>query len=319
MANNTTIEWTDKTWNMVTGCTKVSPGCANCYAEGIEKRFKRSKSYMPGEGKVVLHPERLEEPLRVKKPSRIFAPSMSDLFHEDVPDEFIDKVIALIALTGGDMPLHTYQVLTKRPERMAEYFNGSRTEDRVSDAAWDMMNETGHYPGAAMQVALGRGRLAHQWPPRNLWLGVSVENQTMADQRIPLLFQTPAAVRFVSYEPALAKVDFEDWLTPLKYHPRIVNSLHQIIVGGESGPGARPPRDASIEDIMRATLEQCRAAGIAYFGKQMGTPWARQNGVYRKGNAAGGDWSTWPQDLRVREFPTRGKAVGAHEEGDRDE
>lgn len=165
MPDNTAIEWTDATWNPVTGCTKVSPGCAHCYAEAFTLRFKRGGPFLPGKTTIRLHPDRLDQPRKWKSPRRVFVNSMSDLFHEEVPFDFVDAVFA--RMRSSDQ--HTYQILTKRPERMLDY------------------------------VGWTDGR---RWPD-NVWAGVSVENQYWADRRIPLLTQVPCAVRFLSCEPLL--------------------------------------------------------------------------------------------------------------------
>ena len=166
MSDKTGIEWTDATWNPVTGCTKVSPGCAHCYAEAITLRFKRGGPFLPGKTTVRLHPERLVQPAQWQTSRMIFVNSMSDLFHEQVPFAFVDEVFKVMEACSW----HTYQVLTKRPERMLEY----------------------------AQSSFGR----EGWPS-HVWAGVSVENQYWADRRVPLLSQVPAAVRFLSCEPLL--------------------------------------------------------------------------------------------------------------------
>ena len=169
MSINSSIEWTNSTWNPVTGCTKVSPGCAHCYAEAITLRFRRGGPFLPGKTTIRLHPERLDQPARWRQPRRIFVNSMSDLFHEEVPFEFVDK--AFRVMESNDR--HIYQILTKRPERMLEY---------VEWTEWE------------------------PWPG-HVWAGVSVENQYWADRRIPLLQQVPCSVRFLSCEPLLKDVD----------------------------------------------------------------------------------------------------------------
>ena len=285
---STNIEWTDETWNPVTGCSKVSPGCAHCYAEGVALRFWRTQ-YPPVEvdtceGTTVrqraftdvwCHPDRLREPLAWRKPRRVFVNSMSDLFHEDVPDEFIRRVFDTMALASR----HTFQVLTKRAERMQ----------------W-------------LVPALARRHTAPDgsgWPLRNVWLGVSAENQRFLDERVPLLLETPAAVRFVSAEPLLEGLDIA------KHRPG-ANRLW-FIVGGESGPNARPCAVQWIRSIVR----QCQEADAPVFVKQLGsnpiqrvlygpaTFEADQPGGSETYPASGkgGDPSEWPSDLRVREFP----------------
>lgn len=252
------IEWTDEVWNPVTGCSKVSQGCKHCYAETIANRFwgnqeiatgRTVKSFEPSgepiEGKeyrprkftdVMTHPERLDAPLKWRKPRRVFVNSMSDLFHENVPGWFQRKVFDVMK----DTPRHTYMVLTKRPAGMFSW------------------------------------TINYQNPPlSNVWLGVSVEDQATADERIPLLLQTPSAVRFVSYEPALGPVDFQGWdgrlmRDYLRHRPGEDTSrrgpLDWIIMGGESGPGARPMHP----DWVRSTRDQCQAAGVPFFFKQWG-------------------------------------------------
>jgi protein gp37 len=263
----TTIEWTQgpdgspgKVWNPVTGCTKVSPGCINCYAEVIDHRFDHDKvGRLPwafpasrgGRG-VTLHPERLEQPLHWRKPRRVFVNSMSDLFHEDVPEWFIAKVFATMAQT----PWHTFQVLTKRPERMKKMLGTSVV----------FMYHLDH------GVKAGQ-RISFRWPLPNVWLGVSVENQFWADRRIPLLLQTPAAVHFLSCEPLLGPVDLiiDTEVGPLSYlqsynlmDDKWTPKLDWIICGGESGPKAR----AMHLDWARSIRDQCQASGVPFFYKQ---------------------------------------------------
>lgn len=309
MSTNTSIEWTDATWNPVRGCSPVSPGCKRCYAEIMAGRFcgpgkpfegfvQIGKNGNPGPhwtGKVELIEKHLHDPLHWREPRRIFVNSMSDLFHEALPDEAIDGVFAVMALC----PQHTFQVLTKRPERMRQWFR----EDRSGLIAHRLSNVVCRSePVDRLNMKL------YVWPLPNVWLGVSIEDQKTADERIPLLFQTPAAVRFVSYEPALGPVDFHKFLIvgpeggwEHQYSRR--QMLDWVIVGGESGPGARP------FDIAwaRSVIAQCKAAGVACFVKQMGavvndsTPAGPL--FHRFRNRKGGDWSEWPAYLRVREFP----------------
>jgi len=208
MSAITKIEWADRSWNCVRGCSIVSPGCRSCYAmkqahrfsgpgrayEGLTKLTERSGPQWTG--KVVTVEDALLEPLSWRKPQRVFVNSMSDLFHEDVPDEFIDKVFAVMALAER----HTFQILTKRPERMREWFD---------ENGRDAVQHTVHYPQFdrwRQSITLG------QWPLPNVWLGVSAEDQQRADERIPLLLQTPASVRFVSCEPLLGPVDLSRWM-----------------------------------------------------------------------------------------------------------
>ncbi len=213
------IEWTDATWNPVTGCTPVSTGCANCYAKRMAKRLAGRHGYpKTNPFTVTVHLDRLEEPLRWRKPRMVFVCSMGDLFHDDVPGDVIDKVFAVMELA----PQHTFQVLTKRPHHMATYLNA-------------------------------RGFGLNPLP--NVWLGTSVEDQSLAHYRIPYLLNCPAVVRFLSCEPLLG---------PL---PNLnLDGIHWVIVGGESGPGARPMNSDWARDIRN----QCQAAGVPFFFKQWG-------------------------------------------------
>lgn len=277
------IEWTDRTWNPTVGCMKVSAGCENCYAirtayrlaaigqepyKGLTKKLPDGSVNWTGVVRTL--PERLRIPMGWRAPSRIFVDSMSDLFHEDVPSEFIDQVFATMALT----PQHTYQVLTKRPQRMLSYLVG----DGITRRGW--------IAEAAAQ------NLDEQWPLPNVWLGVSVEDQRAADERIPLLLQTPAAVRFLSCEPLLGPVDLEKpWPNSEVsfshvYHPWMIQQLDWVIAGGESGPGFRPMD----QDWARSLRDQCQAAGVAFFCKQSSGP--------RHGMGRELDGRTW------EEFPT---------------
>jgi protein gp37 len=219
------IEWTDVVWNPVVGCSKVSDGCKNCYAERMTARFR--KDYLPwtlqnAAHNVVLRPAKLNEPRYWKKPRRIFVNSMSDLFHEQVPDEFIYSVFQVMTST----PWHTYQVLTKRPERMQ--------------------------------------RLVSESAP-NIWLGVSVEDQRAADERIPILLQTPAAVRFLSCEPLLGPIDLAEAGNNACVEWWENRGIDWVIVGGESGPGARPMHP----DWARSLRDQCLGQAQFFF-KQWG-------------------------------------------------
>jgi protein gp37 len=214
MATKSTIEWTEMTWNPVTGCTKVSEGCRHCYAERMALRLLAmgNRRYVNG-FEVTLHDDLVDLPRTLRQPRVIFVNSMSDLFHEDVPEQFIRRVFETMAAC----PQHTFQVLTKRSRRLREM----------------------------------AGRLP--WP-KNVWIGVSVENQRVLC-RVEDLRQVPAAVRFLSCEPLLGPMDDLD-----------LEGIAWVIVGGESGPGARPMRPEWVESI----LKQCRRAKVAFFFKQWG-------------------------------------------------
>jgi protein gp37 len=437
MSANTSIEWTDRTWNPVRGCALVSDGCRNCYAMKQAHRFSGPGKPYEGlteigpagprwTGRVRLVPEALDEPLRWRKPQRIFVNSMSDLFHEDVPEEFIDRVFAVMALA----PRHMFQILTKRPARMLAYLCSPGLSQRVAvtmalrsrcvdppgidDLAnarathhaavvdhsvraldddelvvleWEikgmeferrrfsatqrefereedgvsfvvssnqasLLQSHARSPGEVLgdrhDASDGPGIHAglKSWPLPNVWLGVSAENQKTADDRIPLLLQTPAAVRFVSAEPLLGSINLNSirWETQGAGGPAFVDvcggtfctigghglpgpKLDWVIVGGESGAGARPCEVS----WFRSIVEQCRAADVAVFVKQLGkwpssdrpervgratwmalrnqsgetTHWAPWSG----GSGKCGDPSEWPEDLRVREFPREAVAA----------
>ena len=255
MSNDSAIEWTGSTWNPVSGCTKVSDGCDHCYAERITERFHGKGSF----ARVTLHPERLDTPLRWRKSRRVFVNSMSDLFHQDVPDEFIGSVFDVMART----PRHIFQILTKRHGRMRSLLNHWADDD------WTWRR------GDAMWCGPLRGPLS------NVHLGVSVEDQRTADLRLPALERTPASVRFISAEPLLGPVNLD----------RHLPSISWVIVGGESGAGARPME----LDWVRSLVTQCQNSQVPVFVKQLGSVWA--------GRGKGGDMDAWPADLRVREFP----------------
>jgi protein gp37 len=225
-------------------------------------------------GKINLDEKALTIPLRWKKPRRVFVNSMSDLFHESVPDDFIDHAFAIMALCER----HTFQVLTKRPERMADYMKRlSEDSEDEGDRLWKHLGKyEKDWPSFSVWfVRQGRGGLPLDWPLPNVWLGVSVEDQQRADERIPLLVDTPAVVRFISYEPALGPVEFWDWITPkickcrgntdCECYPG-PSLIDQIIVGGESGHGARPMHP----DWARSIRDQCVTAGVPFFFKQWG-------------------------------------------------
>jgi len=242
MSDKTGIEWTEATWNPVTGCSKVSQGCKHCYAEREWPRLSAPRpkpNIYTGRAftDVMCHPEKLGIPLRWTKPRMIFVNSMSDLFHESVPDEFILHVFHIMAAGR-----HTFQVLTKRPERMMQFLNNYQ-----------------HL----------RSR-----PLPNVWLGVSVEDQATADERIPLLLQTPAAVRWISAEPLLGPINFDsdlrDGLHALGCGDKDCScgdrGIDWLVVGGESGPQARPMHP----DWVRSLRDQCQSAGVPFFFKQWG-------------------------------------------------
>jgi protein gp37 len=276
VSQTTSIEWTDVSWNPVHGCSKVSPGCAHCYAETLSRRYKQTPApWTPANApeNVILKPHKLNEPLKWKAPRMVFVNSMSDLFHELVPDEYIARVFAVMAAA----PQHTFQVLTKRPERMREWF------------AWEGpgINRCGtvrnrfdwHY--AADRDPMAR---LFPWPLPNVWLGVSIENRRFV-HRADVLRDTPAAVRFISAEPLLGSlVSFAAYDGP----PINLTGIDWLIAGGESGQHHR--RRLDIEWV-RQLRDECAASGTAFFVKQIG------------GARPGTKLEDLPEDLRIREFP----------------
>jgi protein gp37 len=333
MSERSAIEWTDATWtplrarNLATGkvgwhCELASPGCQNCYSQrqnrwtGTGLPFvRRSRD----EVEVFLDEKILTAPLGWREPKKIFVCANTDLFGEWVPDEWIDRVFAVMALA----PQHAFQVLTKRARRMREWFertaSGADRETVVYESEPGFSEKGGRvfWPG---------------WPLPNVWLGVSAEDQQRLDARAWELLAAPAAVRFVSAEPLIGPIDFDGdvytgngylrgWHTEPAHGRHDANGLcadcpqpvqvqnpklDWVIVGGESGPGARPMDIAWARDIMR----QCREAGVACFVKQLGVkphwpqaPEECQIDWLRLKDRKGGDPSEWPEDLRVREFP----------------
>ena len=251
MATKSSIEWTEATWNPVTGCTKISPGCKHCYAEKMSLRLQAmgQRNYANGFD-LTLHNRMLEKPLSWRKPQLIFVNSMSDLFHDEVPVEFILEVFDVMQRASW----HQFQVLTKRSQRLMEL------NDHI------------------------------EWPD-NVWMGVSVENQDYTF-RIDHLRETDAVTKFLSLEPLLGplsglNLDRIDW----------------VIVGGESGPGARPMH----EDWAIQIRDQCNTANVPLFVKQMGGSWAKVNRVKSK---KGGNMSEWPTNLRIRDYPESIAAAG---------
>ena len=355
------IEWTDATWNPTRRCRRVSPGCENCYAEKMAHRFSgpglpyegliqigKQGPRWNGEGRFV--PDTLDAPLHWRDPSYIFVNSMSDLFFERFSNEEIAAVFGVMAAC----PQHAFQVLTKRPGRALQWFAWLKREASTVNAGRGMSEAA--YCLAMAQKQCSDVKLAQNvdktcarpWPLPNVWIGVSVEDQQRANERIPQLLRIPAAVRFVSYEPALGPVDWTHILLQksVDLGPDVtVNALYRwyggalegqrthiewLIVGGESGPDARPFDLA----WARSAVQQCQDAGVAVFVKQLGAVPVNGPGnrcpltaaaMTRSGridaavtddgqgldvvprirlrDSKGGYWSEWPQDLRIREFP----------------
>lgn len=362
MSDGTLIEWTDATWNIINGCSVSSPGCTNCYAMKLAgTRLKHvpsrtgltvdSKAGPVWNGQTRFNEAILDQPLRWKRPRMIFVCAHGDLFHESVPDEWIDRVFAVMALA----PQHTFQVLTKRAARMRDYMNSPETARRIAKVALDNDTLWGVRGRDTLKILGNRPGWDDPeyviMPRPNIWLGVSVEDQTRADERIPDLLATPAAVRFLSMEPLLGPVDIRRW-TPDCYEcgmtcglrlpgpPKIERCtecgeecgpdtepvisdgcpkcggeleficpdcghymvyqhpdtpyIHWIIVGGESGHGARPMDN----EWAQAIVDQCKGAGVPVFVKQLSSG----------GRKAIKDMEAFPKGLRVREMPKGGAA-----------
>lgn len=275
MADKTNIEWTGATWNPITGCSVHSAGCTNCYAmklAGTRLRHHPSREGLTIDtkagpvwnGEVRFNEQWLTQPLQWKRPRMIFVCAHADLFHEAVPDEWIDRIFAVMALASQ----HTFQVLTKRSDRMREYFresSGWRT--RIAGLLGDLK------PSPLWNGNVHQGwHNLHGRPDGlpNVWLGVSVENQAAADERIPDLLATPATVRWLSCEPLLGPVDLKGWIYAgwdgdIRRRKPAAH-IRWVVVGGESGPEARPMHP----DWARSLRDQCEAAGTAYFFKQWG-------------------------------------------------
>jgi protein gp37 len=339
MSDGTAIQWTDASWNPVTGCTKVSPGCAHCYIVTTPAFRIAGRKFVNGATDIRFHEARLGQPLYWRRPRRIFVNSLSDLFHEAIPDAFIARVYGVMVAAYW----HEFQVLTKRPARRLALLRDERFRELVAQEAARLIKT---YRGEQVITAGRATRLRemgenlaswYEGSARNIWEGVTAENQRWADKRIPELLATPAAVRFVSYEPALGPVDFDhidctcdsdpgfSALTWTEDDEGTLGDavLDWVIVGGESGPKARP---FDLE-WARSVVRQCQAAGVAAFVKQLGAKplgccapdmeefpgecdaWSSGEAGRCRGRCAylhdrkGGDMLEWPADLRVREFP----------------
>ena len=276
----TKIEWCTnpdgtkgETWNPITGCTQISEGCQNCYAKRMANRLKGRCGYdADNPFNVTLHPERLDEPLRWKKPRRIFVCSMGDLFHPEVRSDFIEVMFGIMSF----LPQHTFLVLTKRPWQAEAFFRNRTLAQCRQQIYWYFDDGVGP---TEEEVESSCGA----WPLPNVWIGVTCETQARADERIPILLQIPAAVRYVSVEPMLGPIKLEHYFPEYDYRPTyeyfriaygldsnkpvIVRSgLDWVICGGETGPGARPMHP----DWVRSLRDQCQAVGIPFFFKSWG-------------------------------------------------
>jgi len=284
---DTKIEYVSKSWSPIRGCSRVSPGCAHCWAVRMANRQKS----MPGyegfvdehgwTGKVSLIESQLDVPLHWRKPQRVATAFMGDLFHENLPVSDVARVFCVM----DEAEDHDFLLLTKRASRLPDVITQIRDTVAENHERWD------------------GGRFT--WPLPNIWLGVSVEDQAAADERIPWLLKTPAAVRWVSLEPMIGPVTFRpEWLS--HHWSPATGALHLpldwVVLGGESGPGARPCAISWIRDV----VGQCKAASVSVFMKQLGrqpVDAMYETGMRRLGNSKGADPEEWPADLRVQQFP----------------
>lgn len=324
MADNTHIEWTDATWNVVTGCAIVSPGCTNCYAMKLAGTRLRdhpsrkgltidSKTGPVWNGQVRFNADWLTQPLRWTKPRKIFVCAHGDLFHEGVTDDQLDQIFAVMALA----PQHVFQVLTKRSERMRDYLSAF-TAERLSQALRAFVHAGEKATQADRFIPL---------PLPNVWLGVSVEDQTRAEQRIPALLETPAAVRWISAEPLIGPVDLKNIETT---PPRVaylnalsgrrmtceaggpyvevpaLPGLDWVVVGGESGEGSRPMHP----DWARDLRDQCADAGVAFLFKQWGDWTPGENAQNTLGRTV--ETADWFNDAWDYQTLTPASAEGMH-------
>lgn len=352
MGDKTKIEWSEASWNPLRGCSRTSPGCENCYAEGAAWSTNRKMIALgnkppydglvrlnkKGEpvwtGKVAFVPEHFVDPLRWKRPRKIFVNSMSDIFHESVSFETIAAIYGVMIAADW----HVFQLLTKRAGRMVDFYHW--LDDQValhgstagSRALWNETTICLHYavrelklrnmwftiPGPAREAIIAAGeRSEHDggggykrvppraWPPKNVWPGISVENQYYASERIPLLLTLPAATRWVSYEPGLGPVHLKPWLVDMEVLPDptlMRRTLDWVVVGGESKlpkPKARP----FDTDWAQQVLDECVGSTTRVFVKQLGSNAMHGGRSLKLRHPKGGDMNEWPSRLRVREYP----------------
>ncbi|PSB49756.1 phage Gp37/Gp68 family protein [filamentous cyanobacterium Phorm 6] len=307
----TKISWTSETWNPLVGCSKISAGCSRCYAAEAAKsarlqQFPQYQKVKDWDGTIEFVENQLLKPLSWRSPKKVFVCSMSDIGHKNVKDEWLNKIFAVMAMC----PQHIFQVLTKRPERLLEYFSDPNCARWICDEVLNILSDEAN-PGK-WKFKVHGDEVNIKIPLPNVWVGTSVENQKVADDRIPQLLQIPAAKLFLSCEPLLEAVDLtkiyrisnltQTELTWLDY-------LHWIILGGESGVGARPCHI----DWIRSIVQQCRPTNVAVFVKQLGsnsiqsTPYidgvAQNNFQLKFKDRKGGNIDEFPTDLQIRQFP----------------
>ena len=291
MADNTKIEWADATWNPITGCTRVSRGCEHCYAETLADgrlRHHPSRAGLTDEhgrwnGSVRFNQKWLNQPFKWRKPRRVFVVAHGDLFHENVPTEWIDMVFAVMAMNRQ----HVFQVLTKRPKRMRQYL-GEQVGNQQGNTVIERLEKIINYQWKGRLVTWPWAHTeAERWPLKNVWPGTSVEDPGTACERIPHLQKTPAAVRWISAEPLLGSIDISPYFR--RNLPGAASTWQQatgldwVVCGGESGPGYRPMEP----NWARFMRDQCKLAGVPFFMKQM----AGKKDI--------------PADLMIREYPTK--------------
>ncbi len=325
---STGIEWTDETWNTIVGCSRISEGCKNCYAATAAnsarlQQFWQYQEVKDWNGQVVFVENQLMKPFEWKKPKRIFVCSMSDLFHENIPDEWRDgvaaalrhRIFSVIALN----PRHTFQILTKRPNQMRDYLQGAK--QRIRRASVDM----GRKFNLPYELWESYETCQFDWPLKNVWVGVTAENQKAASERIPVLLRTPAALRFISFEPLLEPISLQlvpmasttlpqRWEDAQQEVVKVIEEVEALpfldwaIIGGESGKNAR----ACHIEWIRHLVKQCQVLEIPVFVKQLGTNvidgtqgLAGSHRIpFRNRKAA--DISEWSEDLVIQEFPSNG-------------
>lgn len=340
MSDQSSIEWTDATWNPTVGCSLIAKGCAHCYAmrmawrhvlmcKGLGRpcKYDGTVEMTPNgprwTGVVRLDPDSLSTPLHWKKPRRIFVDSMSDLFHEGLTDHEIAACFGVMLAAWW----HTFQVLTKRPERAARFFTSGVTAFDCVKAARDYGVEIG-WPGVVINGEI----VDRSLPLPNVWIGTSIAEQKDADANIPHLLQVPTAVRFLSCEPLIGPIEFSDVTKRSDAVSQLgkaaLDGIHWVIVGGESGHGARPCDVAWVDSV----VAQCAAVNVPCFVKQLGarpfvtldeertagdieshpmmswpadSQWSEHDGAAWPllDDRKGGNWSEWPERLRVRQFP----------------
>jgi protein gp37 len=299
MGDKTGITWTDATWNPIRGCRRVSPGCEHCYAETMAARFcgpgqayeglaKRAPARWTG--KAQFFPHMLDQPIRWQRPRRIFVNSMSDLFHKDITNEEIAAIFGVMA----EARHHIFQVLTKRPDRMVEWYEWVKEQRDGLDRGGDTFTCV----AAAEKYGAKMKNDYPAWPLPNVWMGVTAEDQERMNERVPKLLKIEAAVRYVSVEPQLEMIEVRPWLRPAG------RRLDWVIIGGESGAGSRPFRAEWAQRI----IEDCSRAGVAVFMKQFGENATFEGEGVRElwdlKSKKGGDPAEWPEALQVQEFPT---------------